>query len=205
MLGLASSEFEADPLKLAMAEETRRFVEYVLVDEEVPLSDLFNADYSFINAELAEHYGVPAPSEDWAKYQFPASARRQGVLTHGSFLSAHGREEPDRSWIFRGKAVYEHLFCGKLPPPPPGVVDAVPKGSRTEDGQCSGCHLAMDPTGQFFANFDREGKLISEAPTPGTFKAGSDIDLSFSDLPEFPECSRDKPSIQALLRRALVL
>jgi|GEM_PF-1685281 len=185
MLGLADGANETDPLKLAMVEETRRFVEHILVDEQGEFSDLFSASYSFINAELAHHYGVPAPATDWELYEFPESSRRRGILTHASFLSAHGRHEPDRSWIFRGKAVYENLFCGKLPPPPEGVVDVEPKGSRTEDPGCRGCHLLMDPAGQFFANFDAEGALINSDATPGDFKAGSDIDVPFGDLPEF--------------------
>lgn len=196
MLGLSDGQAETDPLKRAMNEETRRFVEYILVDEQGEFSDLLGANYSFINAELAAHYGVPAPAQDWEKYEFPVTARRRGILTHASFLSAHGRHERDISWIFRGKTVYENFFCGKLPPPPPGVVDVEPMGSRTEDVQCRGCHVYMDPTGQFFDGFAEDGSLLHSDPAPGDFKAGSDIDLPFADLPEFLTAAAESRAFQ---------
>src|SRR5215470_7358001 len=47
----------------AMAEETRSFISD-LVWNDRDFMDVFTADYSFINADLAEIYGVPAPRSE---------------------------------------------------------------------------------------------------------------------------------------------
>jgi len=183
-LRLGEDQLDPDPLQEAMLEETRRFIEYVLIDEQAPLSDLFSANYSFINAELAELYGVPAPEQDWERYEFPEGSRRMGVLTHGSFLTNNGAHEKDVAWIFRGKAIFEHLFCGVMPPPPPGAIGAEVENRLTAPS-CSGCHSIMDPLGMFFDQFDEHGALVGQELTPGTVTLGSDIDGEYVDVHDF--------------------
>jgi len=185
-LQLSDSTLQSDPLKLAMMEETRRFVQYILVDEQAPFEDLFTANYSFINAELAEHYGVAPPAADWELYEFPDGSERQGILTHGSFLSANSAHSPDISLIFRGKVVFEHLFCGTMPPPPEGAA-GTEVASRLTTAACAGCHTAVDPMGQFFDRYDEYGAIRPEGTSDGTVDLGSDIDRDYPDTSSFLE------------------
>jgi hypothetical protein len=183
-LQLSDSDLQTDPLKLAMMEETRRFVQYVLVEEQAPFEKLFTANYSFINAELAEHYGVAPPTTDWEMYEFPDGSERHGILTHGSFLSANSAHSPDISLIFRGKVVFEHLFCGTMPPPPEGAA-GTEVASRLTTAACAGCHTAVDPMGQFFDRYDEYGAIRPEGTSAGTVDLGSDIDQDYPDTRSF--------------------
>lgn len=185
-LRLGDSALESDPLKLAMLEETKRFVQHVLVDENAPFEDLFTAKYSFIDARLAAHYGVPAPAADWDRYEFPEGAKRYGILTHGSFLTANSAHDPDIAWIFRGKVVFEHLFCGNMPAPPEGVASQVVE-SRVATLPCANCHSVVDPMGQFFDVYDEVGVLRGEGIEGGSVSLGSDIDQDYGDLASFLE------------------
>jgi hypothetical protein len=168
-------------LTQSMLEETRRFVEYILVDEKAPLSDLIGAHYSFLNKELAKHYGVPEPVKDWERYEFPDSAKRRGILTHGSFLMSNSSGQRDVSWIFRGKVLFENLFCGHLGAPPPGATDTK-VDSRVQAPACKGCHTIMDPAGQLFDGFDARGALVAPSVNDGALGFGSDIDGPYTDL-----------------------
>ena len=182
-------------LKRSMLEETRRFTEYVLLDGSAPLSDLFAARYSFINAELATHYGVPAPAVDWELYQFSDSALRRGILTHASFLSANSSAKRDVSWIFRGKIVYENLFCGHLPSPPDGAAEMQVESRLTAEA-CAGCHSIVDPVGMLFDNYDELGALRTEPSLSGSVSVGSDVDADYANLLDFAEAVKDSRAFE---------
>jgi len=175
----------AADLGASMIEETRRFVEYVVFDSGAPLSELFTANYSFIDAALAEHYGVPAPETDWERYEFPPGVARRGILTHASFLTANGAHERDVSWIFRGKIVYERLFCGELPPPPPDATEQDVE-LREEAAECMGCHALIDPMGRLFDGYDEFGAVrADEAVGDSRVEVGSDVDGEYPDAVSF--------------------
>ena len=171
-------------LEYSAWEETRRFVLHVFKSDTIPLSELFSANYSFIDATLAEHYGVPAPTQDWERYEFPAEAKRTGILSHASFLTRNSSHERDVSWIFRGKALYERMFCGELGLPMEGAI-----GEEVEDRQnhpfCGGCHSIMDPLGKLFDGYDETGKYIGTEFTMVPIFANSDIDGDYADLNSF--------------------
>ncbi len=171
-------------LASSMYEETRRFMDYVLLSGEVPMQDLFTANYSFIDATLAEHYGVPAPSVDWERYEFPVEARRKGIFTHASFLANNGSDHRDVAWIFRGKIVLERLFCYEFPPPPDGALEMEVE-DREAAPQCAGCHQLMDPVGRMFDTYDELGALRTEGIQSGGLAVASDIDGDYEDVLDF--------------------
>ena len=166
-------------------EETRRFVRHVLTSDDVPLSDLFTANYSFINSTLAEHYGVAPPATDWERYEFEPSAQRMGILTQALFLTANGREERDISWIFRGKVVYERLFCGQFFGLPAAGTTDREVIDRMTTPECAGCHTKMDPIGRLFDQYDAHGALVPSDLTSFDVDAGSDVDGEYSAVGEF--------------------
>src|SRR6202035_1620968 len=111
-------DFE-NTLREAMMQETELFFESQ-VREDHQLLDLFRADYTFLNARLAEHYGVPNVYGSHFRRVAVTNPARQGLLGQGSVLMVSSY--PDRtSVVLRGKWVLEALL-GAPPPPPPAKV-----------------------------------------------------------------------------------
>ncbi len=155
----------APELTTAMQAETQALIERVIFDDALPWQELLRADDTFIDATLAEHYGLPTPSgEGWVDY---GDTGRRGLLSHGTFLSAMGKID-DSSPTKRGILVRTRLMCMTIPPPPPNVdVDNTEpeEGSCKEDfyrdqhsqGSCVGCHALMDPIGLGLEQYDHTG------------------------------------------------
>lgn len=151
----------------AMREETRRFVEHVAFDSG-DFSELFDADYTFVNDVLAAHYGIPGEFDDsFVQVQLPPDQRRGGILGHAGVLSVLAHVS-STSPTHRGKFVRETLLCTSIPAPPPGVSTDLPVGDGTEtlrerleihmtDPSCAGCHALMDPIGFALESYDGVG------------------------------------------------
>ena len=73
-------------LALAMAEETRRLVSD-LVWNDRNFMELYSANYTFVNGDLAAVYNLPAPASDFARVSYPAESERAGILGQGTFLA----------------------------------------------------------------------------------------------------------------------
>jgi hypothetical protein len=145
--------------------ETHAFVSYLLQSPNGSLSELLTAQYSFVNADLAKHYGVSGPTGPaYERIDMPG---RAGILTQGMLLS---HDKPTRTSIVRrGLKVRLDLLCEKVPAPPNNVqlnLEALGTGltqrerlekHRTE-AACSGCHTLMDPLGVVFEGFDAVGR-----------------------------------------------
>jgi mono/diheme cytochrome c family protein len=157
----------------AMAEETRRFFDH-LVREDRSLLELLTADYTFVNEQLARHYGIPGVAGS-AFRRVPltgSAAARRGILGHGSILtltSVADRTSP----VLRGKWIMEVLL-GSPPPPPPPNVPELEEVEAAHDGRllsvrermaqhranpaCNSCHRVIDPLGLALENFDVTGR-----------------------------------------------
>ncbi len=155
-------------LALAMNEETRRFV-HALVWEDRNFMDLVSADYSYLNADLAALYKVPAPEESYGRVQFPAGTMRAGVLTHASVL-VQTSKPVETSPTARGLFVREQLLCQHVPQPPPGVNTNLPEvkqerpmtnkqrlSEHLTNESCASCHKLIDPIGFGLEQFDAVG------------------------------------------------
>ncbi len=161
-----------EQLRSAMRQETETFFDY-LVREDRSVLDLYRADFTFVNARLAQHYGIPNVAGDrFRRVQYPDSSRR-GLLSHASILTLTSHATRT-SAVERGKWVMEVLLNSPPPPPPPGVPDleATPGTNagrqltvreRMEQHRkspaCSSCHKMMDPIGLAMENFDVTGRL----------------------------------------------
>jgi hypothetical protein len=155
----------------AMRRETELFFDHLVRDDR-SIMDLFEADYTFVNARLARHYGIPNVAGDrFRRVQYIDDTRR-GLLGHGSVLvltSLANRTSP----VLRGKWVMEALLGTPPPPPPPNVPD-LDETASARDGRllttrerlemhranptCNACHRFMDPLGLALDNFDVTGK-----------------------------------------------
>ncbi|HYV38458.1 MAG TPA: DUF1592 domain-containing protein [Gemmataceae bacterium] len=152
-------------LRDAMIKESQLFFDFV-VRENRSVLDLLDADFTFVNAELAKHYGLPAvKGKDFVKVKAPAG--RGGILTHAGILTLTSnatRTSPVR----RGKFVLEQIFNSPPPPPPDDVPELDDqhelKGTLRQvmeqhraNAICASCHKRMDPLGFAFENFDAIG------------------------------------------------
>jgi len=161
-------DFDAT-LRQAMIKESELFFESQVRDDRNVL-DLLRADYTFLNARLAEHYGVwnvygshfrRVPLED------PA---RHGLLGHGSILTVTSYADRT-SVVLRGKWVLETLLGAPPPPPPPNVPPLKENDGKSKPASlrermeqhrksavCASCHATMDPLGFALENFNAIGK-----------------------------------------------
>ena len=150
-----------------MVNEALRFFRHV-VENNLPVTELLSADYSFINADLAEVYEVAGVPQDSTlrKHTF-ADGRRGGLLGMGAFLTLTA-DSLGTSPIHRAVYVMEK-FLGIHPPQPPADVNITEPDIRqaktikqilaahTADGSCASCHAGIDPYGYAFENFDPVG------------------------------------------------
>ena len=157
-------------LKGAMKEETALFFEAVM-KEDRPVTDLLDADFTFLNEKLARWYGIEGVTgEKFQRVTLPKDSQRGGVLTQGSVLLA--TSTPTRtSPVIRGKWILEQLL-GTPPPPPPPDVPALAEQKQVDQSaslrqrfelhrsatECAGCHAKMDPLGFALENFDATGR-----------------------------------------------
>jgi hypothetical protein len=184
-------EFD-ETLRAAMSEESRRFIDDVLWNGDAKLSTLLTASYSFVNADLAELYGVEAPAGGgFAKVELNPE-ERAGVLTHASVLAAYAR--PDQSSpIKRGQWVRTRLLCTVLPDPPAGVPE-LPQAKagvsnrerfaqHTSDPKCSSCHSLIDGLGFGLEGYDGLGRVRTMDQGVAVDDSGeitaSDVDAKF--------------------------
>jgi len=157
-------------LAIAMKAETSALMQRVVFDEKRPWQDLLRLEETYVDATLAEHYGLPTPpaGEGWVQYADP---ERKGLLAHGSFLSlggAHGDTSPTQ----RGLLIRTRLFCEDIPPPPPDLevnVDEPPGDPETQckseryaahqvqGNSCYGCHQLIDPIGFGLERYNQAG------------------------------------------------
>jgi hypothetical protein len=157
--------------------------------------ELVTSPSSFVDANLATLYGVPAPAAPWSKVALPKEQRRSGVLTLGAVLALTGRPE-GTSAIIRGRYVREVLLCEQLPAPPPNVPAVpAPLPGETErqrldrhrtDPACSSCHKLLEPVGFGMSQFDQVGRF---APVDST---GATID-THGTLANYPSPDFDGP------------
>lgn len=160
-----------EQLRTSMRRETELFFDN-LVREDRSVLELYTADYTFVNARLARHYGMPnVAGSDFRRVKYTDNQRR-GLLGHASILTLTS-QATRTSAVERGKWVMEVMLNSPPPPPPPGVpdLDATPAmhagrqltvRERMEEHRknpaCQSCHKMMDPIGLSMENFDVTGR-----------------------------------------------
>ncbi len=159
-----------DNLRRAFRRETTLFFESIKTEDRSVL-DLLDADYTFVNERLAQHYGIPnVYGTRFRRVSLPADSHRGGLLGQGSILtvtSYANRTSP----VQRGKWVLENLMGMPPPPPPPNVPplkENTPNSGKVlsvrermvahrANPVCASCHAVMDPIGLSMENYDATG------------------------------------------------
>jgi len=184
-------EFD-ESLRQSFEEETSLLFQSIM-REDRSILDLIDANYTYLNQRLAEHYGIPGVYGSQFRRVTLTDPNRGGLLGQGSILMV--TSYPNRtSVVQRGKWVLENLLGSPPPPPPADVPDLKPKGKdghplsmREQMSQhranpvCASCHVRMDPIGFALENYDGVGKWRTE-------DAGSPIDPS-GKLPDGTQIS----------------
>ncbi|HMI91289.1 MAG TPA: DUF1592 domain-containing protein, partial [Polyangiales bacterium] len=165
------AEVGLDPALIAqMDEEYRKFVREVVVTEKGTLRDVLSAPYTWVQPQLAAHYGVSHPGTGLMKVQLDPK-ERGGILTQGAWLVSHGKKGRDNV-VRRGMNIYRQAMCNNSLAPPAGVdvqaelkklvgPDATVReivDARGAAPACGGCHRVADPVGMLFESFGSNGK-----------------------------------------------
>jgi len=142
-----------------------------LVRQDRPVTELIDAGHTYVNEELARHYGLPKVSgKEMRRVALPDS-RRGGVLTSAAVLMTQA--DPDRNNVPRRGNYIAGAILGTPPPPPPPNVPSL-EDSKVADGkpqtvrqmlevhrrnpECANCHAKIDPLGFSLENFDAIGR-----------------------------------------------
>ena len=145
-----------------------------VIAQDLGLLHLFEADYTWLNEDLAQHYGIDGVRGDYMRrVPLAADSPRRGLLGHGSILTATSvanRTSP----VIRGAWIVEHILGAPVPTPPPGVETDLTQ-DQGADGRiantlrerldlhrsnptCASCHQIMEPIGLALENFDLVGR-----------------------------------------------
>ncbi len=178
-----------DNLRTALEQEMNLFFGSI-VRENRPITDLLDANYTFLNERLARHYGIPGVhGERFQRVTLPEDSVRSGLLGKGAILMS--TSYPNRtSPVIRGKWILENVF-GTAPPPPPPNVPALAEerdprkvlpmreqmAAHRKNPVCAGCHSQMDQLGFALENFDAIGEWRDIYPS------GTQVDAS-GQLPD---------------------
>lgn len=168
-------DFTSD-LADAMRVEAQLLVDDLVFRRDTDVRKLFSTRNTFVNADLAELYGVEADGASaiaFVPVELPADGPRAGLLTLGAFLTMNAHEATT-SPTLRGKYLRERVLCKEVPPPPPDVnteIEQNPEEPSTlrevldqhrTNPACAGCHSLLDPPGYLFENFDATGRYRTE-------------------------------------------
>lgn len=207
-------------LQSSMYHEAELFIGDVLWASGGPASALLTSTRTFVNAELAEYYGVTYPGAGDGSEYVPASmpANRMGLMTLPAIMAGRARSD-NTSVVARGLFVNDWLLClAEIDAPPEDLADDIQNllaadmtekeraEVRAQNGNCAGCHAQIDPPGLLFENYDAvgryrttlEGETIDASnDLTGLFSAGA----PFANALEFANAAASSPELTACLAR----
>src|SRR5215831_9614666 len=191
-----------DNLRSAFVTEMELFLDAQL-KEDRGVIDLLTSDETFLNEQLARHYGISGIYGSHFRRVTLTDENRFGLLGKAGVLAVTSYSTRTAPTI-RGKWLLENLLDAPPPAPPPNVPaleesnkDGQPRSVREmldahrSNPVCASCHARMDPLGLSLENFDAIGRWR-------TTDAGAPINASGVLL---DGTTVDGP---AALRRALV-
>jgi mono/diheme cytochrome c family protein len=181
-----------DNLRVAFVREMELFLDAQL-KEDRSIVDLLTSDQTFLNQQLARHYGVPGVYGSHFRRVTLTDENRFGLLGKAAVLSVTSYSTRTAPTI-RGKWLLENILAAPPPAPPPNVPaleetskDGQPRSVRDmleqhrENPVCASCHARMDPLGLSLENFDAIGQWrATDAGTPinasGVLLDGTKVD-----------------------------
>jgi uncharacterized protein DUF1592/uncharacterized protein DUF1588/uncharacterized protein DUF1595/uncharacterized protein DUF1587 len=163
------SEALTTDLRQDMLQETEAlFVD--VFENNGTISDLFDANYTFLNKRLSDFYGIQGgTSDNFERVDISDGRRVPGILGQGSYLTAHALAD-NSSPVQRAFVVRERLLCDDLPevptnldtnlkPQDPNATSRQRYAAHSENPVCYACHQLMDPIGFTFESWDSMGRF----------------------------------------------
>ena len=158
-----------DNLRTAFVRETDLFLDDQLKTDR-GIAELLTADTTFLNEQLARHYGITGVYGSHFRRVTLTDQNRWGLLGKASVLAV--TSYPTRtSPTIRGKWLLENILAAPVPPPPPNTntnLDESKIGKSASVREmlelhrtnpvCASCHARMDPLGFSLENFDAVGQ-----------------------------------------------
>jgi Protein of unknown function (DUF1592)/Protein of unknown function (DUF1588)/Protein of unknown function (DUF1585)/Protein of unknown function (DUF1587)/Protein of unknown function (DUF1595) len=158
-----------DNLRSAFVTETELFLDGQL-KENHSVTDLLISNETFLNEQLARHYGIPGIYGSHFRRVTLTDENRFGLLGKASVLAVTSYTTRTSPTI-RGKWLLENILAAPMPAPPANVppLEASNKGDtplsvremlemHRASAACAGCHARMDPLGLSLENFDAIGQ-----------------------------------------------
>jgi hypothetical protein len=180
-------------LRKALYEESILFF-LDLFQQDRPVTNILDADYAFLNENLAKHYAIPdVTGLHWRKVDGVQKYGRGGILGLGS-VQAKQAGASRTSPVLRGNWVVETLLGEKLPKPPANVpqlpategTDQLTMRQQVERHvsakECAVCHVRIDPFGFALEKYDPIGRLREKdlgglaVDTKSKLKDGTEFD-----------------------------
>ncbi len=212
-----------DSLRDAMYQEPIRFL-VDLIQQNRSIQSCMDAKHTFVNAELAKHYGITIEDNldfsKWQKVSELPNSQRGGLLPMAVFMTQNApglRTSP----VKRGYWVVRRLLGEQIPPPPPGVPELPVDESRLGDltlrqalekhrqhESCAVCHDRFDSIGLAFESYGPIGeyrindlgeKPIDDSAVFPNGSAGNGVD----GLREYLMKSRQSDFTENLCRKLL--
>lgn len=189
-------------LRRFMREETELTFAHILKEDRSVL-ELLRSDYTFLNEDLARHYGIEGVSgRTMRKVMLPPDSPRGGILTQGTVLAV--TSNPTRtSPVKRGVFILEAILGTPPAPPPPNIPSLEDVATPAElkamslretlalhakEPLCSSCHNRMDPLGLALENFNAMGRWRTSEMNQPIEPAGKLITgETFADIRELKQ------------------
>jgi hypothetical protein len=153
-------------LRDAMQRETELFLLSQLREDRDPI-ELWTANYTFMNEQLARHYDVAGVTGSQFRRVVLSGPERAGLLGHASVLMAtsrHGDEAPYTSPATRALWIRTRFLGAAAPQPFPNAQPVKPEQPITPQTRalptqpCVTCHQNFFPLGYALENFDPIGR-----------------------------------------------
>ncbi len=199
-----------------MREETLAFFEDVTWRQQRPLSELLNAQLTYVTPRLAKHYGLPP--QEHVRYDVSEVPARGGLLTQGSVLTVGG---DDGSMVTRGLFVLHDLLRGTVKDPPPGLdtTPVPPKPGlshrtiaeqRIGNVACGGCHAKFEPLAFAFEKFDGLGTFREKDKHGNQLREDGELlfpgaakPVKYQTTSEFMDLLANSPRVKETITRKL--
>jgi hypothetical protein len=181
--------FDAN-LRKAIYEESILFFQDLFQNDR-SMTQILNADATYLNETLAKHYGIPGVTgPQWRRVEGVKKYGRGGVLGLAS-VQAKEAGASRTSPVLRGNWVVETLLGEKLPRPPkdvPRLPEEEGDGGLTMRQQvekhamnasCAVCHVRIDPFGFALERYDAIGRIREKGAavdTKAKLKDGTEFD-----------------------------
>lgn len=200
----------------AMVAETRRFSQIVVLQGDGRLETLLTADFSYLEPQLFELYGVEPPADHNVGVPVQLDPnQRAGLLTQAAFLSEHALTNASGP-IQRGVEVRTNILCDPPPPPTPGIDITPPEllpdattrevfEEHTNNNLCASCHQLIDGIGLGFEAYDGIGAyrtMENGLPVDDLGElVATDVDGEFEGAVELAHTLAQSPQVRECVAR----